>query len=78
MKTRLFLVGFFLVAGLMPAQAAQLGDFSYESSGTAVTITKYIGPGGVVTIPDTINGLPVTRIGDGSFSWRTSLTTITV
>ncbi|MGD0413609.1 MAG: hypothetical protein ABSC18_18120, partial [Verrucomicrobiota bacterium] len=35
----------------------------------AITITEYTGPGGSVTIPGTINGLPVTSIGVGA-EWR--------
>jgi hypothetical protein len=31
-----------------------------------------------VTIPDTINGLPVTSIGSGAFAWCSSLTSVTI
>jgi hypothetical protein len=78
MKTKPFLFGFFLVAGLVPAQAAQFGDFQYTSTGTAVNITKYTGPGGAVTIPDTIQGMPVTSIGEYAFNGCTGLTSVVI
>ena len=39
-------------------------EYTFTTNNGAITITKYLGPGGAVTIPDTINGLPVTTIGD--------------
>lgn len=39
------------------------GYFSYSVTDGQVTITGYNGPGGTVTIPPTINSLPVTAIG---------------
>ena len=47
----------------LAATAAQYGDFTYETDGTAVTITRYTGTDGIVVIPDAIYGLPVTGIG---------------
>lgn len=44
-------------------------DFTYTNSNGTITITGYTGPGGDVVIPSTIEGLPVTSIGDGAFSW---------
>jgi hypothetical protein len=38
-------------------------DFNYETDGNAITITKYTGTGGSVTIPAQIDGRPVIRIG---------------
>ena len=40
--------------------------FNYAINDGAITITGYTGPGGAVTIPGMINGLPVTGIGNGS------------
>jgi hypothetical protein len=43
----------------------------------AITITKCTDPGGAVIIPGTLNGLPVASIGDGAFSFCTTLTNVT-
>jgi hypothetical protein len=45
------------------AFAAQYGDYVYSVSNGTVTINQYIGGGGDVVIPSTINGMPVVRIG---------------
>ena len=47
---------------LMLPAAVQAQDFTYTTNNGAITITGYTGPGGAVTIPDMINGLPVTSI----------------
>ena len=45
--------------------AVQAQDYNYAIYGAVtITITKYTGSGGVVTIPGTINDLPVTSSGD--------------
>jgi hypothetical protein len=41
--------------------------FTYTNDNGHITITKYTGDGGALIIPDTIDGLPVTRIGDSAF-----------
>ena len=43
-------------------------DYFYTTNNGTVTITGYIGNGGAVTIPNTINGLPVSSIGDSAFA----------
>jgi len=53
-------------------------DFAYTNNNGAITITGYSGPGGDVTIPGSINGLPVTTIADGAFAWNSTLTKVTV
>ena len=40
------------------------GDYKYKVSNGTVTITQYIGAGGDVVIPSTINSMPVVGIGD--------------
>ena len=64
-----------------------LNQFNYETNNGTITITRYTGPGGAVTIPDTINGLPVTTIGGyydqnynwyGAFAYCRSLTSVTI
>lgn len=52
--------------------------FTYVTNQNAITITGYSGPGGAVTIPATLNGLPVTRIGDRAFVNRVGLTQISL
>jgi hypothetical protein len=50
------------------APILQADDFTCTTNADdTITITKCIGPGGAITIPKSINGLPVTRIGDGAF-----------
>jgi hypothetical protein len=80
MKPRVWclLVGVLLVAEQAAAQAGRFGDFWYGSSGTAVTITSYAGPGGAVTIPAIIMGLPVTSIGGEAFVGCSGPTCITI
>jgi hypothetical protein len=64
---------------LVPQQAlAQAADYSYTTNNDTITITAYNGSGGAVTIPDTINGLPVTSIGYEAFSSRYSVTSVTL
>lgn len=53
-------------------------QFSYSADLTKVTILKYTGPGGDVTIPDTIDGLPVRDIGPEAFADCQSLTNLTI
>ena len=63
---------------LVEARADTYGDLQYQTNSSGVSITGYTGRGGDVTIPRTINGLPVTSIGGGAFSGCTSLTSITI
>ena len=74
MKTKNIIVALALLALPAVVQA----QFNYTTNNGAITITGYTGPGGDVTIPDTINGLPVTSIGDGAFSSCTRLTSVTI
>lgn len=53
-------------------------QFTYTSSGGAVTITGYNGPGGAVTIPNALGGLLVRFIGDHAFSGCTNITSVTL
>lgn len=58
--------------------AAQAADYSYTTNKGTVIITKYIGPGGAVTIPNTIDGLPVTSIGDDAFAGCANVIVVTI
>ena len=62
---------------VIPAHAAQSGDFTYTATATAVTITGYTGSGGAVTIPSSISGLPVTIIGT-AFPNKYTITSVTI
>ena len=50
----------------LPA-ALQAEDYTYTTNNGTITITRYKGPGGAVTIPDKITDLPVTSIGIAAF-----------
>ena len=70
-----FLSAFFLSASVTAVMA---GDYTYSITGGAVSLTGYAGPGGVVTLPATINGMPVTSIGRSAFQSCASLTSVTI
>lgn len=61
--------------GLSPTAQAQ---FNYTVANGTVTITGYTGSGGEVVIPDTLEDLPVTRIGDSAFYQQRSITSVTI
>jgi hypothetical protein len=68
-----------LVIALMLQWAAMAQDLKYVISNGSITITGYVGSGGSVVIPSTIDGLPVTVIGDFAFSNPyVTLTSITI
>jgi hypothetical protein len=52
--------------------------FSYTTNNGTITITGYTGSGGAVTIPSSINFLPVTSIWDNAFYFCFSLTNIAI
>jgi hypothetical protein len=58
----------------LPLQA----QFAYTNNGGAITITKYTGSDSAVIIPSTINGLPVTSIGDEAFIDCSNLDSLTI
>ena len=47
-----------------------------ELSDSTVALTGYTGPGGAVQIPDTLNGLPVSAIGDYAFNGNSYITSV--
>ena len=49
-------------------ESGSQGYFRWERDNLGVTITSYTGSGGVVTIPSSINGIPVIAIGDNAFN----------
>ena len=52
--------------------------FNYTTNDGTITITTFTGFGGAVDIPDTINFLPVTSIGDWAFQYCGPLTSVTI
>lgn len=60
------------------APSLRAEDFTYTTNAGTITITGYTGPGGQVTIPDTIGGLPVTGVGNSAFIHQTSVTAVTL
>lgn len=59
------------------ARAATSGDYDYTVAGGNATITKYTGRKGVVVIPNTLGGCPVTSIGSDAFAGCLFLTSVT-
>jgi hypothetical protein len=53
-------------------------QFTFTTNNGAITITGYTGTNGVAIIPDTINGLPVTSIGDLAFYTCASLKSVVI
>ncbi len=72
MKTTIAHLCFLLLAA--SAQAQWQGTWT-TNAGT-ITITSYTGNASAVTIPATINNLPVTSIGNSAFSQKVTLTSI--
>jgi hypothetical protein len=62
---------------LLTAEGKAL-DFTYTNTNGTITITGYTGPGGNVTIPSTIAGLPVIDIGAEAFASCGSLTNVII
>ena len=54
--------------GGLPTALWEPFTYATNSDNATVTITGYTGPGGTVTVPGTINGLPVTGIGTNAFT----------
>src|SRR6516162_4798557 len=58
---------------LLALPAVAQDQFTYTTNNGTISITGYDCSGGAVAIPETINGLPVTSIGAGTFSGCPSL-----
>ena len=54
------------------------GDFKYKVSGGNARVVGYVGSSRDVTIPEKLNGYPVTEIGKNAFSGCGNLSTVTV
>lgn len=61
------------------SSAAQFGDFTYTDEGVTITINDYPTTAtGAVVVPATIDGKPVTRIGDSAFTDCKQITSISL
>jgi hypothetical protein len=62
------------------ANATSSGDYEYLliDNSAAAEITGYTGAGGVISIPITVDGYPVTSIGSGAFESVSTLTGVVV
>jgi hypothetical protein len=67
-----------LLLVLLTLPAMVQAQFNYIITNATVTITGYTGSGGAVTIPSTIQGLPVTGIGPNAFDSCGTLTSVTI
>jgi hypothetical protein len=75
----LLAVVFCLSAPLSAQTTGTSGNFTYSDNGIYITITDYPTDAvGDVAIPATINGKPVTKIGDNAFSFCTGLTSVSI
>ena len=72
----LWVVSAVLVLGF--ASAVQAEDYDYYVHGGAITITRYTGQGGAVTIPETINGLAAKLIWANAFAGCISLVSVSL
>jgi hypothetical protein len=54
---------------LLLASPETQAQFTYVTNGDAITITRYTGPTGAITIPASTNGLPVTSVGSNAFQF---------
>jgi len=84
MKNKKTTLAFILLSVLVVTANAQQydpeNDFSItkQADGKSVAITKYVGSKQTVRIPPTIQGLPVTSIGDRAFFFYNRLTSVTI
>ena len=56
----------------------QCGDYTYRAIDTGAEIMEYYGQGGEITLPETLDDLPVVSVGLCAFIMRTDLTAVTL
>jgi hypothetical protein len=78
LRSSVFLFPFVVLLFSCTLQGAQFGDLTYTDNGTSITITGYTGVGGALEIPDSIDGKPVTEIGERAFLGCNELTSATI
>lgn len=62
----------------MSAFALTEGDWEFQLIDNEVMITKYVGSGGDVVIPESIYGCPVTQFGPEVFNYKSAVTSIKI
>src|ERR1035438_1106690 len=67
-----------LLTLLLTLPSLTQAQFTFTTNNGTITITRYIGPGGDVIIPDTTNGLPVTGVGPSAFAYCFNLTNVII
>jgi hypothetical protein len=72
------LIRLFVALTLLALPALVQAQFTYTTNSGAITITGYTGGGGAVVISTTINGYPVTAIGDTAFNDQTNITSVMI
>lgn len=72
------LVSIMLITMTCPAFALDDGEFKYTIQGDEVFLTYYIGSGGDIQIPASINGIPVTKINQNCFVGNENVTSISI
>lgn len=80
MKSKITLMQFRLFGALLLALPLTIqAQFNYgiNSFGT-ITISSYTGSDGAVNIPETLDGLPVTEIGNGAFFNCSNMTNVSI
>jgi hypothetical protein len=70
--------GMLLLLLLLALPAVVQAQFTWTTNNGSINITGYTGTNGDVTIPDMINGLPVSTIGTNSFFYCSGLTSVTI
>lgn len=61
----LLLASLLLTSAFQSASADTFGEWTYTVSNNQATITAYTGAGGAVSIPRTLGGFPVVKVGSG-------------
>ena len=63
---------------VVPSFALTEGDWEYTLSDNQITITKYVGAGGDITVPTSINGIPVVAMGNQVCTYNDTVTSVTI
>jgi hypothetical protein len=76
--TRCLILIFLIGAVVLTSAAVVRAQFTFTTNNGAITITGYTGSGGTVVIPETINGYPVTTIGEAAFEYDFAISNVVI